>query len=157
MQKTNQKEFRIEKVIKRKGDKFYVKWKGYNNFFKSWIDEKDMWANVKNELDLSNYVTKTDLKNASGVDTSSFAKKTDSGNVRYDVDELDIDKLKIVPINLSNLKSKLDKLDIDNLVPVPFDLSKLWYIKNDVVKETEYNKLVKKLIILVLLILVIQF
>ena len=36
-QKTNQKEFRIENVIKRKGDKLYVKWKGYNNSFNSWI------------------------------------------------------------------------------------------------------------------------
>ena len=40
-QKTNQKEFRIEKVIKRKGDKLYVKWKDYNNLFNSWIDKKD--------------------------------------------------------------------------------------------------------------------
>ena len=38
--KTNQKEFRIEKVIKRKGDKLHVKWKGYNNLFNSWIDKK---------------------------------------------------------------------------------------------------------------------
>ena len=38
LQKTNQKEFRIEKVIKRKGDKLYVKWKGYDNSFNSWID-----------------------------------------------------------------------------------------------------------------------
>ena len=36
----NQKEFRIEKVIKRKVDKFYVKWKGYDNSFNSWIDKK---------------------------------------------------------------------------------------------------------------------
>ena len=42
LQKTNQKEFRIEKVIKRKGDKLYVKWKGYNSLFNSWIDEKDL-------------------------------------------------------------------------------------------------------------------
>ena len=42
LQKTNQKEFRIEKVLKRKGDKLYVKWKGYNNSFNSWIDEKDL-------------------------------------------------------------------------------------------------------------------
>ena len=41
LQKTNQKEFRIEKVIKRKGDKLYVKWKGYNNSFNSRIDKKD--------------------------------------------------------------------------------------------------------------------
>ena len=38
--KTNQKEFRVEKVIKRKGDKHYVKWKGYDNSFNSWIDKK---------------------------------------------------------------------------------------------------------------------
>ena len=36
----NQKELRIEKVIKRKGNKLYVKWKGYNNSFNSWIDKK---------------------------------------------------------------------------------------------------------------------
>ena len=41
LQKINQKEFRIEKVIKRKGDKLYVKWKDYNNLFNSWIDKKD--------------------------------------------------------------------------------------------------------------------
>ena len=42
LQKTNQKEFRIEKVIKRKGNKLYVKWKGCNNSFNSWIDKKDL-------------------------------------------------------------------------------------------------------------------
>ena len=42
LQKTNQQEFRIEKVIKRKGDKLYVKWKGYDNLFNSWIDKKDL-------------------------------------------------------------------------------------------------------------------
>ena len=42
LQKTNQQEFRIEKVIKRKGDKLYVKWKGYDNSFNSWIDKKDL-------------------------------------------------------------------------------------------------------------------
>ena len=42
LQKTNQKEFRMEKVIKRKGDKLYVKWKSYNNSFNSWINEKDL-------------------------------------------------------------------------------------------------------------------
>ena len=40
LQKTNQKEFRIEQVIKRKGNKLYVKWKGYNNSFNSQIGEK---------------------------------------------------------------------------------------------------------------------
>ena len=42
LQKTNQKEFRIEKVLKRKGDKLYVKWKEYDNRFNSWIDKKDL-------------------------------------------------------------------------------------------------------------------
>ena len=42
LQKTNQKELRIEKVIRRKGDKLYVKWKGYDNSFNSWIDKKDL-------------------------------------------------------------------------------------------------------------------
>ena len=40
--KNNQKEFRIEKVINRKGDKLYVKWKGYDSSFNSWIDKKDL-------------------------------------------------------------------------------------------------------------------
>ena len=42
LQKTNQKEFRIEKVIKKKGDKLFAKWKGYDNSFNSWINEKDI-------------------------------------------------------------------------------------------------------------------
>ena len=42
LQKTNQQEFRIEKVIKRKDGKLYVKWKGYDNSFNSWIDQKDL-------------------------------------------------------------------------------------------------------------------
>ena len=42
LQKTNQKEFRIGKIIKRKGNKLYVKWKGFDNSFNSWIDKKDI-------------------------------------------------------------------------------------------------------------------
>ena len=42
LQKMSQEEFRIEKVIKRKGDKMYVKWKGYDNSFNTWIDKKDL-------------------------------------------------------------------------------------------------------------------
>ena len=42
LQKTNQKEFRIVKVIKRKDDKLYAKWKGYDSSFTSWIDKKDL-------------------------------------------------------------------------------------------------------------------
>ena len=42
LQKTIQKEFRVEKVIKRKGNKLYVKWKGYDSSFNSWIDKNDI-------------------------------------------------------------------------------------------------------------------
>ena len=42
LQKTNQKEFRIDKVIQRKGDKLYVRCKFYNSLFNSWIDKKDL-------------------------------------------------------------------------------------------------------------------
>ena len=42
LQKTNQQEFRIEKVINRKGNKLYVKWKGYDSSYNSWIDKKDL-------------------------------------------------------------------------------------------------------------------
>ena len=105
---------------------------------------KSLGANVKVDLDLSNYATKVDLKNAAGVDTSDFAKKTDLANLKFDVDKLDIDKLGNVPSNLSNLKSKVDKLDVDKLVPVLVDLSKLSdVIKNDVVKKDVYNAKIK--------------
>ena len=42
LQKINRKQFRIEKIIKRKRNKLYLKWKGYNNSFNSWIDKKDL-------------------------------------------------------------------------------------------------------------------
>ena len=80
-------------------------------------------GNINVKVDLSNYATKTDLKNVTHIDTSSFALKT----------------------NLANLKTENDKLDIDKLAPVPVDLSKLSdVVKNDVVKKTVYNKLVAK-------------
>ena len=79
------------------------------------------YKNVK--VGLSNYATKTDFKNISHVDTSSFALET----------------------NLANLKTEIDKLDIDKLVPDPTDLSKLInVVKNDVDKKTLYDKLVAK-------------
>ena len=79
--------------------------------------------NIKIKIDLSNFVTKKDIKNMTHVDTSSFALKT----------------------NLSSLKAEVDKLDIHKLVPVPTDLSKLSnVVKSDVVKKTAYNKLVAK-------------
>ena len=58
LQKTNQKEFRIEKVIKRKGDKLYVKWKGYDSSLNSCIDKKDIIKRVyKSELIFSKSVS----------------------------------------------------------------------------------------------------
>ena len=93
---------------------------------------------MKVELYLSNYATTAYLKNATGVDTSKFAKKSYLANLKSDVDNLDIDKLKNVPINLSNFKSKVDKLDVDKLVPVPVALSKL----SDVVKNNGFKKYV---------------
>ena len=78
---------------------------------------------TKVKIDLSNNAIRTDLKNVTHVDTSSFALKT----------------------NLANLKTEVDKLDIDKLAPVPVDLSKLSdVVKNDVVKKTVYDKLVAK-------------
>ena len=69
---------------------------------------------IKVKIDLSNYATRTDIKNISHIDTSSFAPKT----------------------NLANLKTEVDKLDIDKLVPIPADLNKLSNVlKNDVVKK----------------------
>ena len=74
-------------------------------------------------VDLSNYATRTDLKNVTHVNTSSFALKT----------------------NLDNLKTEVDKLEIDKLVPVPTDLSNLSnVVRNDVAKKTVYDKLVAK-------------
>ena len=73
LQKIDQQEFRIEKFIKKKGDKLYVKWKGYDNSFNNWIDKRDtenesifskphkpFGKDINVKVDLSNYVTKTD-------------------------------------------------------------------------------------------------
>ena len=74
--------------------------------------------NVKVELDLTNYATKTDLKNITHVDGSSFSSKT----------------------NLAALKTEVDKIDTEQLKTAPTDLAKLTYaIENDVVKKTDYN------------------
>ena len=109
-------------------------------------ESKSSGRRVKVELDLSNYATKADLKNATGVDTLDSAKETDLANLKSDVDKLDIDKLKNLPTNLNNLKNKADKLDVDKLVPVPVDLSKLSdVVKNDVVKKDVYNAKIKNI------------
>ena len=74
--------------------------------------------NIKVELDLANYATKSDLKNITHVDVSSFASKTNLAALKTEVDKIDTDKLKTTPIDLDRLS---------NLV------------KNDVVKKTDYN------------------
>ena len=105
---------------------------------------KFLGGKVKVELDLSNYTTKVDLKNAAGVSTPKFAKEVDLANLKSNVEKLDIDKLSNVPPNLSNLTNKVDKLDADNLVLVIVDLIKLSnLVKNDVVKREVYNSKIK--------------
>ena len=74
--------------------------------------------NIKVELDLTNYATKTDLNNITHVDVSSFASKT----------------------NLAALKTEADKIDVDKLKTTPIDLDRLSnLVKNGVVKKTDYN------------------
>ena len=74
--------------------------------------------NIKVKLDLVNYATKTDLKNITQVDVSSFASKT----------------------NLAALNTEVDKIDADKLETTPTDLDKLTNaIEHDVVKKTDYN------------------
>ena len=77
-------------------------------------EPRSLERRVKVELDSSNYAAKTDLKNVTDVDMSKFAKKVDSANLKSDEDKLDIDKLKNVSTNLSNLKGKVDELVVDN-------------------------------------------
>ena len=79
---------------------------------------KSSGNNIKVELDLANYATKTDLKNITHVDVSSLASKT----------------------NLAALKTEVDKIDADKLKTTPADLLKLTNaIEHDVVKKTDYN------------------
>ena len=79
--------------------------------------------NVNAKVDLSNYATKTDIKNIWHADASSFALKT----------------------NLADIKTEVDNLDVNKLVPIPADLSKLSnVVKYNVVKKTVYDKLVAK-------------
>ena len=99
---------------------------------------------VKVELDLSNYVTKADLKNATCVYISDFDKKTYLANLMSNVDKLDIDKFKNVPNGISSLKSKVDQLNIGKLQIALVDISKLTdLVKNIVVKKIEYNTNIK--------------
>ena len=93
-----------------------------------------MWGNAKVVLDLSSYAAKADLKNATPVDTSKFAKNFD----------------------LASLKQELDKLDMGKLETTPVDLSKVGdVVKDNVVKKTQYDELAKKVTLLRLFILTV--
>ena len=78
-----------------------------------YFPELESLGKVKVELDLSNYATKTDFKNAARINTSIFAKKVDLASLKPNIDKLDTDKLKNVPTKLKNLKNKVDKLVVD--------------------------------------------
>ena len=93
-----------------------------------------------------NYATKSDLKNATGDDTSEFAKKAGLVSLKSNINKLDIDKLEKVPSALRNLKSKVDKLDVDKSVPAPVNLSDV--VKTHVVKKLNTMNWLKKLTIL---------
>ena len=80
-------------------------------------------GDINIKVDLSNYATKTDLKNVLHVDVSIFALKSNFASLKTEEDKIDADKLKIVPVDLAKLSN---------------------VVKNDVVKKTEYNKLVTK-------------
>ena len=96
-------------------------------------------------LDLSNSPIKTDLKNVTGIDTLSFAKKVDLSNLKSHIDNLDIDKLKNIPTNLNFLKSKVDKLDVDRLVPPLVYLSKLSDVVKMMLKKDVFNTRIKNI------------
>ena len=110
---------------------------------------------MKVELDLLDYATKADLKNAAGVDTSDFAKKTDLANMKFEVNKLDIDKLKNMSSNLLNLKSKVDKLVIGKLETTTVDVSKLSdVVKNKLLKSLNIMNYLKRLILILLRLLI---
>ena len=72
-----------------------------------YFPELESLGKVKVELDLSNYSTKTDFKNATRINTSSFAKKVDLASLKPNIDKLDTGKLKNVLTKLKNLKNKV--------------------------------------------------
>ena len=69
---------------------------------------KSSSSHVKVELDLTNYATKTDLKNITHVDVSSFASKTNLAALKTEVDKVDADKLNTVPVDLAKLTNAVE-------------------------------------------------
>ena len=89
---------------------------------KCFRESKSSGGRVKVELDLSNYATKSDLKNATGVNISNFSKNIDLATLKLNVGKLDIDKLEKLPIDLSSLKGKANELDIGKIKATPLHL-----------------------------------
>ena len=71
---------------------------------------KSFGGNINAKVDLSNYATKTYLKNATGVDTSKLAAKSDLASLKAEIDKIDIDKLKTVPVALSKLSNVVNNV-----------------------------------------------
>ena len=70
-----------------------------------YLPYKSSSQNIKVELDLANYATKDDVKNITHVDVSSFASKTNLAALKTEVDKIDVDKLKTVPVDLAKLSN----------------------------------------------------
>ena len=83
---------------------------------------KSFAGSINAKVDLSNYATKTDTKNATGADTSKLAAKSDFDSLKAEVHKIDVQKLKTAPIDLNKLRN---------------------VVNNDVVKKTVYDKLVE--------------
>ena len=64
---------------------------------------RNFGGNINVKVDLSSYATKADFKNATGVDTSKVAAKSDLASLKAEIDKIDVGKLKTVPVDLSNL------------------------------------------------------
>ena len=128
MRKTNQEEFRIEKLIKKKGNKLYVKWKGYNySTYNYSYNYEPFGGDINVKVDLSNSATKVDLKDATGIDISNFALKSNLASlktvVKNDVVKKTIyDKLVAKVNNIDttefvlNTKYETDKSDLQKKI-----------------------------------------
>ena len=163
MQKTDQTESRVEKVIKKKREKFCVKWKGYDKityymhicliagyikmmspYKMSFIPEPNSHIKhkMKTELDLSNYATKSELKQAAGVDTWGFAK---TASLKSDVNKLDIDKLKTISTDLSKLRKAVDNYFVKETLYDRFIARVSAFGTSESVQKTDYNTTIEEI------------
>ena len=90
---------------------------------KDMIGYEPFRGDINVKVDLSNYATKTNLKNVSHADVSSFALNSNLASLKSEVDKLDIGKLQTVPVGLAKLSNK---------------------VANDVITKTQFSKLVSK-------------